>query len=164
METYLITVSPKGVTKNVNYAYVDHVNSYFSLFKYCMEDFKLWPELNSNGNLHWHGYIVIKDKVRWFKKVLPHMKYNCMVRIEKLHGELSKAIEYSKKDEKLMSKVISKKLAVPLDLEFLKTHKPKELNKELDPKPSPLITDYMDIQESEYGQVIDLLIKPNIKI
>lgn len=108
--SYLFTFSPKGTTLNATYAYMDHINTYFFSWHKCMSHFEVNPELNSNGNLHYHGYFIIKDKVKWFKVVLPKMKYNGNMKITKVDNDLSKALEYSRKDRVMMESIIDHKI------------------------------------------------------
>lgn len=107
---YLFTFSPKGITLNTTYMYMDHINSYFWSWHKCMEKFEVNPELNSNGNLHYHGYYKVKDRFKWFKKVLPKMKYNGMWRTERIHTDFEKSMIYPRKDRELMEKVIEHKI------------------------------------------------------
>lgn len=101
-KTYLFTFSPKGVTKSYDYTYIDHYVNYFEEWSKCMEDFEINPELNASGNLHYHGFYIVKDKYKWFKKVLPKLKYNGMWRIEEVKHDLEKAMIYCRKDRELM--------------------------------------------------------------
>jgi len=111
-ETYLFTYSPIGNTKCAEFTYYDHLVFYFKHWHQCMSQFEINPEFNANGNLHYHGYFIIKDKVRWYKSVLPKMKYNGLVKIDKVKHDLSKSMEYCRKDT-LMMKQIIKKYPVP---------------------------------------------------
>jgi len=77
-----------------------------------MSQFEINPEFNANGNLHYHGYFIIKDKVKWFKNVLPKMKYNGLVKINIVKDNLQSAMEYCRKDNIIMKQVI-KKYPVP---------------------------------------------------
>lgn len=107
---YLFTYSPQDTTKNPTYAYMNHINTYFHSWHKCMSDFEVNPEFNQNGNLHYHGYFVIKDPYKWFKFILPKMKYNGLVKINKVEDNLDKAMEYCRKDRELMSKIIEHKI------------------------------------------------------
>lgn len=100
---YLFTFSPKGTTFNPTYGYMDHINTYFWSWHHCMQEFEVNPEFNSNGNLHYHGYYIVKDRFKWFKKILPKLKYNGMWRSEKVKDNLEKAMQYCRKDRDLMS-------------------------------------------------------------
>lgn len=106
-EKYLFTFSPIGTTKNYNFAYYDHLGDYFRHWHQCMESFEINPELNASGNLHYHGFFILKNKYKWFKSILPKMKYHGMVKINKVHCDLQKAMEYCRKDRELMNKLIT---------------------------------------------------------
>jgi len=104
---YLFTYSPRGVTKSYDYTYMDHYNDYFKSWHGCMAEYEINPELNASGNLHYHGYYIIKDRFKWFKKVLPKLKYNGMIKIDEVKQNFTKAIEYSRKDRELMLKLLT---------------------------------------------------------
>jgi len=106
--TYLFTFSPKGNTKDVNFTYIDHLVLYFKKWHYCMSQFEINPELNSSGNLHYHGYFVLKDRTKWHKSVLPKMKYNGLIKIDKVKNDLAKAMVYPRKDNQMMQDIITK--------------------------------------------------------
>lgn len=40
----------------------------------CSDHFMVYPEFDSNGRLHYHGVIDVKDQIKWFKKVLPTLQ------------------------------------------------------------------------------------------
>lgn len=128
-EVYLFTFSPKGNTKDVQFTYYDHLQMYFKKWHYCMQTFEINPELNSNGNLHYHGYFIIKDKTKWYKSVLPKMKYNGLIKINKVQNNLDSAMVYPRKDRTLMSLII-KKYPVPYTDQhiLLRQRKQKEEN------------------------------------
>lgn len=111
-ETYFFTYSPIGNTKCAEFTYYDHLVFYFKHWHQCMSQFEINPEFNANGNLHYHGYFVLKDKVRWYRSVLPKLKYNGLVKIDRVKHDLSKSMEYCRKDN-LMMKQIIKKYPVP---------------------------------------------------
>lgn len=46
------------------------------------KNFKIYPELTHQGNIHFHGKIYIEDPVKWFKKTLPTLKRNGFVKIK----------------------------------------------------------------------------------
>jgi len=106
VDRYLFTYSPKGITINPTYAYMDHINTFFWAWHKCMSEFEVNPEFNQSGNLHYHGYFAIKDKYKWYKYVLPKMKYNGNMKINKVESDLVKALDYCRKDRQLMSKII----------------------------------------------------------
>lgn len=105
--TYLFTFSPKGNTKNYNFAYYDHLGEYFRYWHKCMKSFEINPELNASGNLHYHGYFVLKDQYKWFKSILPKMKYHGLVKINRVEYSLQDAMIYCRKDNELMNKLIT---------------------------------------------------------
>lgn len=130
-ETYLFTFSPKGNTKNAEFTYYDDLATYFNSWHRCMSEFEINPEFNQNGNLHYHGYFVLKDKVKWYKIVLPKMKYNGMVKINKVEHDLSSAMIYCRKDNELMLHII-RRYPIPY------THQDKLFRLDIDDKPNDI--------------------------
>lgn len=127
-QIYLFTYSPSGTTKNYDFNYAEHYKCFFSLWHHCMLTYEINPELNQNGNLHYHGYFSIKDRFKWYKKVLPKMKYNGFIKIDLVKNDFNKAIEYARKDRTLMLKLIQQR-PLPIthnDFKFLEN---KEKNK-----------------------------------
>lgn len=74
----------------------------------CWDKWALSPECNSNGNIHYHGYFSFKNKdsykVRWFSKGLPKLKYNGLVKINKVHTKLDDT--YMTKQNFVMQQVV----------------------------------------------------------
>lgn len=74
----------------------------------CWDKWALSPECNSNGNIHYHGYFSFKDKdsykVRWYSKGLPKLKYNGLVKINKVHTKLDDT--YMTKQRFIMQQVL----------------------------------------------------------
>lgn len=102
-----------------------------------MSQFEINPELNQNGNLHYHGYFVLKDKLKFYKSILPKMKYNGFVKIDLVHNDLQKAMEYCRKDREFMKQLI-KESPVPF------IHSDKLGKRPLD-KVSKSLMDYLEI-------------------
>lgn len=40
----------------------------------CSKYFMLYPEVDLQGRLHYHGVIKINDPIKWYKSVLPYIK------------------------------------------------------------------------------------------
>lgn len=70
----------------------DDTFDYFKLAITCWSDWALCPEPNSNGNIHYHGWFQLKNRAsiltRWYSKALPKLKYNGLVRINKVRHKL----------------------------------------------------------------------------
>jgi len=114
-DIYLFTYCPAGMTITPKFAYVSHINEYFRRWRSCMLDFEVNPELTTQGNIHYHGFFKLKDKIKWHKSILPRMKRNGFIKINKVNSDFDKAIEYSRKDNEMMS-VLMKGLPVPFVL------------------------------------------------
>lgn len=62
----------------------------------CCKIFNVVAEVSDQGRLHCHGYIVISDKIKWHKSVLPLMKSHGFMKMNKMKSH--KALYYYKKD------------------------------------------------------------------
>lgn len=83
------------------YQYNDTIE-YINLLASCCSKYEVYPELTASGNIHYHGTICIKDTVKWFKKVLPTLKYKGFVKIKPNPNDgwttyTSKSLELMKK-------------------------------------------------------------------
>lgn len=56
----------------------EHFFTVLSALKLCSQ-YECYPEMHANGNLHYHMIVKLFDKVKWFKKVLPTLKYHGFV-------------------------------------------------------------------------------------
>lgn len=78
---------------------------YFRLFVFV-------PEMNANGNVHIHGFYVVKDKIAYLKQFLPKCKQLgftlCKTKVD------IKWFEYCKKDIEVTIGVIGDDLPIPL--------------------------------------------------
>lgn len=77
----------------------------------CCSSYIVYPELNLNGNIHYHAKITLKDKVKWYKKVLPTFKYKGFVVVKPKCDE--GWLSYIEKDKKLMESLLD--LHLPID-------------------------------------------------
>lgn len=111
-EIYLYTWCPVGATIRPKFQYVSHINEFFRRWKNCMSDFEVNPELTVQGNIHYHGFFILKDKIKWFKSILPKMKRNGFIKINLVKKDFESAISYSRKDNEMMIKVM-KGIPVP---------------------------------------------------
>lgn len=121
METYLFTYSPSGLTITPTFKYQDDIEKFFKPWYRCMKEFEINPEFNSSGNLHYHGYYIIHDKIKWFKHVLPRLKHHGFIKIDKVTKDFDKAIVYCRKDRETMQKVLQG-LPVPYTNNHFKMH------------------------------------------
>lgn len=104
--TYLITWCPKGenttktnIVKHVR-TYVDH---YLSFFDFARR-YEFNVELNANGNIHFHGYVIVPEPRRrdWYRTLL-WIKTKGFVKVNKVKHNLERAMSYCRKDRILMS-------------------------------------------------------------
>lgn len=70
----------------------------------CCDKYELHPECFLNGGLHYHAYLEIKDKIKWYKSVLPTFKRYGFVVIKKNPNEHWH--KYIRKDGQIMYDVL----------------------------------------------------------
>lgn len=80
----------------------------FKYFKY----FCFVPELNTNGNVHIHGWYIIKDNIAYYKSFIPKCKRLGFVLIKKKVNE--KWFDYVNKEIDLTINVIGEDMPIPL--------------------------------------------------
>lgn len=85
--------------------------------KLCCDHYEIFPELTLQGNIHFHGILEINDKIKWYKKVLPSLKYMGFVLIKPKPDKNWE--KYMSKDSGIME-VILKPDWVPSSLLYYK--------------------------------------------
>lgn len=123
-DSYAITWSPSGTTYDPQTKYNEHIYDVFIKWRRALV-FAMYPELNHNGNIHYHGIITVLDKIAWYKRLLPQMKRKGFVVIKKM-GTPAKWMEYITKD-----KTINETLFTPYPLTK------EQLPKNTKQKPTP---------------------------
>lgn len=103
------------------------------------EKFILYPEIGNGGsNIHFHGVIILKDKVKWFKSVLPTLKRNGFVKIKPLKSQ--EWYDYIQKEWEIMKNILD--IDSPIDDEYIaKVCKYDRFKKKEDIKSSQNIID-----------------------
>lgn len=116
--------------------------------KKCSSYFDIWPELTTNGNIHYHCRVHINDKIRWYKSILPALKYKGFVVIKtNINNGWT---DYCKKDAETMMNVLDMLIPIKLDHKLFK--KTKYKNIVLDDTNNNNILDYFgDHQRVEPG-------------
>lgn len=84
------------------------------LLRQCSKSFIIYPELNIQGNIHYHGIIDISDKIKWHKKVLPSFKFHGFVVLKTIF-DLNQWNDYIKKDREVMKDIINTELPLTCD-------------------------------------------------
>lgn len=132
MELYAFTWSPdKRYHKETDPRYqLRDTLHIIKQLKYSVKGL-LVPELNCNGNIHYHACITIHDKIKWYRQTLPLFKRNGFVLIKKINNEKGWK-EYIKKDVPTNEEIFE--LQLPLPIEKIKIKKIKEI-------PSPQLDD-----------------------
>lgn len=124
LEPLAFTWSPKKSTRQAKWGLIWDIENYFIDFTLCCKSAIIMPELNKNGNLHYHGTIVIKDKIKWYKVILPKLKKDGFVLIKSI-DDMQKWTEYINKTKEEMMIITEREL--PITLEHLQLIK-KSLN------------------------------------
>jgi len=71
----------------------------------------VYPELNQNGNIHYHAKLNILDNIKWYKQVLPTFKRHGYVVIKR--GNINeKWDEYIKKDQVLIQEILEQPIPI----------------------------------------------------
>lgn len=99
--------NPKDLGVRPRFQYDNCIQSIRNL-KLCCDSYEIYPEMTIAGNIHFHGVLNIKDKVKWFKKILPTFKYHGYVCIKPNPDK--KWFEYMSKDKEMMEKLLGIKL------------------------------------------------------
>lgn len=86
-----ITWSPRPSTldyrQELNYA--KHCWDIFHDVHIHSSKFAITPELNISGNIHYHGWFVIKDSFRFYKYFVPRLKRLGFVKLTKCHSKFN---------------------------------------------------------------------------
>lgn len=105
LEKYAFTWSPKGTTYDPDIKNNEIIYDIFRRWRHAME-FMITPELNKNGNIHYHGIIAIRDKIAWYKRLLPELKRKGFVLIKSI-DDYDKWFAYIKKDYEVKKAVFT---------------------------------------------------------
>jgi len=62
----------------------------------CSVSYCIVPEVSDEGKLHCHGWFKLSDKIKWFKSVLPCIKRNGFMKINKLNTPIENIDYYYK--------------------------------------------------------------------
>lgn len=72
----------------------------------CSDNYKFWPELTENNDLHYHGIIYkITDKKYYRTGLLTYLKSKGFIKVVKIINH-DKCLAYCSKDEKLMKDIL----------------------------------------------------------
>lgn len=77
----------------------------------CCDKYCIVPEISDAGRLHCHGWVVITDRIKWHKSLLPQMQRNGFVKMAKLRHV--KGFEYSIKDAEVTAKILGPQCFMP---------------------------------------------------
>jgi len=102
--TYVPNPKALGISAVLQYDKI--IAEYFRAWKRCMSEFEVNAELTVNGHIHFHGYYCIEDTYKWFKKVLPKMKYNGFWKANLINHSFEDGIKYCRKDRDLMNRIL----------------------------------------------------------
>lgn len=85
-------------------------------------EYLLVPEWRTNtGEIHYHGIILVKDKVKWFKETLPALKSLGFEKIKNIDW-IEKWIDYIVKEAEVANRIL--KLPMPITDRVVTIDKP----------------------------------------
>lgn len=112
IEKYAITVTfaklihktPKGMFRET----IQHLQK--TLAKSC--DYEIYPEFRIvTGDIHYHGTIAIKDKIKWYKQTLPSLKRMGYVKVKKI-DDLQGWTKYLQKEYSITKGILDIELPI----------------------------------------------------
>jgi len=153
-----VTYKSNSVGKKPRYQFDTTIDLVWnSLFK-CMEDYSIYPEFTINGTIHYHILCRLKDKIKFFKSVLPTLRYKCGfvdVQYIKCYDKVHK---YVNKDLESTQKILGLKLPMTRESgydRYVRSYS-KVANKirtpELDIPNSMDIKQYLEQYKERYGR------------
>lgn len=83
--------------------------------------FEISPECMGNGNIHYHITLILRDRIKWFKQVLPRFKRNghvCIKSCDDPEGWRA----YCTKDSGDMKEILELDYDLPITLDHVKLH------------------------------------------
>lgn len=95
-------------------SYEFHIKYIFRYLAMCTTDFVMFPELNKQGNIHYHGTLYMTDnqRINFYKNKMKHFRKLGYILV-KGRDINQKWTDYQSKDEEMMSEVLNP-LPVPL--------------------------------------------------
>lgn len=104
-----ITIAPPQISGTP----IDQLNQLLPIIKLlrkCSKTFEIYPELTVNGSIHFHGSLEINDKIKWYKSILPQIKYKAYLVIKKNPDQ--GWVEYQAKDKLMMESILNISLPI----------------------------------------------------
>lgn len=111
--TYAITWSPMDRPFEDYTAALNHYRKILNLFAVHCKTLSVFPELNLNGNLHFHMEVSIQSRTRFYKTSLPLLKHEGFVKV-KTNVDAGWWI-YMNKDLKMMQRILQIQLPLTKD-------------------------------------------------
>lgn len=84
--------------------------------------FTLYPELTLAGNIHYHGFIYVEDRIKWYRQVLPNIKLHGFVCIKEI-SDYQGWRTYASKDQENMTRILKIDLPLTESHPYMKGHK-----------------------------------------
>lgn len=78
----------------------------------CMSTFSFVPELNLSGNVHIHGWYVVRDKISYYKWFLPRARQLGFVKVNLMQSK--EALNYYRKEINDTVQILGDNLPIPL--------------------------------------------------
>lgn len=92
-------------------SYIDQFRDTYKILRklrFCIgTNYRIYPELTVNGNIHYHGQFTIDNQIYWFKTALPLLKRHGFVRVDKIKLKYKDNWqEYIRKESKSMINIL----------------------------------------------------------
>lgn len=91
----------------------------------CCSRYAFVAEVSDAGKLHMHGFLVVSDKIKYYKKFLPTLRANGFIKIPKANSHKWKTFKYHVKEVDFTSDLIKDSSIV------LTHHNYKQMRREL---------------------------------
>lgn len=89
--------------------------------KACCDHYEISPECTTRGDIHYHLTLVLRDRVKWFKSVLPRFKRNGYVCVKPCDDPDGWRV-YCTKDNTEMKEILDLPHDLPITPQIVKLH------------------------------------------
>lgn len=105
IKSLAITWSPAGNTVRYGKTLRRHLENYLISLKNVCSKIEINPELNTNGNLHYHITADVTDVIGLYKRVIPPMKRDGIVNIKRIYNQEGQN-DYVEADHSVMLEIL----------------------------------------------------------
>jgi len=144
--------NPRKRSNNQLTNYQNDLYNVFNHMRRCCDHFVVAPELTEEGNIHYHGWFQISDKIKYYKTFFPKIKKLGYCKFNKLKHTKSDWDYYCQKDHLMMKEYMTpfptpfthitcKNIMSMLMIVAIEGYK-----KEIETEGRPTIWDYIDVK------------------